>query len=178
MVTGCLHALLAALVSPWGALAKSAAVRFLIPLQAPPRRSPGLGWGWLSRSWPPANSLTVRTLSKMVKKLQYLLLRMSRMSILAPSSSPSKVVWSPTWPSSLRVAGPRERGMNCFSQHAMGLSKFPDSLPSIILHSSSNIGNGSLCIEVPLIWCRLCWFPLIHLLIIAYIFILLKALSL
>jgi hypothetical protein len=35
----------------------------------------------------------------------------------------------------------------------MGLSEFHDSLPPVILHSSSNISNESLCIEVPLICC-------------------------
>jgi hypothetical protein len=33
----------------------------------------------------------------------------------------------------------------------MGLNKFPDTLLLVIFHFGSNIGNGSLCVDVPLI---------------------------
>jgi hypothetical protein len=33
----------------------------------------------------------------------------------------------------------------------MGLKEFPGTFPPVILHFGSNIGNGNLCIEVPLI---------------------------
>jgi hypothetical protein len=45
-----------------------------------------------------------------------------------------------------------KRGMNYFSWHVMGLSEFPDTLSPIILHFSSDIGSGSLSIEVSLVW--------------------------
>jgi hypothetical protein len=68
-------------------------------------------------------------------------------------------------------------GMNRFMGNVIGLSELSDALPPVILSFSGNIGDGTLCIEVPLIYpcCRR--FPLFRLLIIAYIFILIKALS-
>ncbi len=42
-------------------------------------------------------------------------------------------------------------GLNCFSWHVLGLREFPGTLPPVILHFSSDIGDGSLCNEVPLI---------------------------
>jgi hypothetical protein len=42
-------------------------------------------------------------------------------------------------------------GMNCFSWHSMGLNEFPDTLLPVILHFSGDMGDGSLCTEMPLI---------------------------
>jgi hypothetical protein len=67
--------------------------------------------------------------------------------------------------------------VNHFSQHFMGLSEFHDTLSLIILHFSSDIGDGSLCIEISQIHHRHRLFPLPCLLMIAYICILIKALS-
>jgi hypothetical protein len=64
---------------------------------------------------PLADSPTLRTLSKMVVELRRPSLRLPRMSWLALSSSPSKVVWSPTWQISSRAAGPHESSVNCHS---------------------------------------------------------------
>jgi hypothetical protein len=36
----------------------------------------------------------------------------------------------------------------------MGLSEFPDTFPPVILHFGGDIGDGSLCVEVPLIHCH------------------------
>jgi hypothetical protein len=67
--------------------------------------------------------------------------------------------------------------VNHISQHFMGLSEFHDTLLLIILHFSSDIGDGSLCIEISQT-CQLHrLFPLLRLLMIAYICILIKALS-
>ncbi len=67
-------------------------------------------------------------------------------------------------------------GVNDLSRNLMGLSEFSDALLLVILHLGGNISNGSLSVLVPLI-CY-CWFPLLCLLIIInYIFILVKALS-
>jgi hypothetical protein len=55
----------------------------------------------------------------------------------------------------------------------MSLSEFTDTLLPVILHFSGIISNGSLCFEVSLI--RRSWFPLLRLLIIAYICILFDA---
>jgi hypothetical protein len=59
----------------------------------------------------------------------------------------------------------------------MGLSEFPDTLPSVILHFSGDIGDGSLCIQEPLI--RRCrrWFRILRPLKITDMGILVKALS-
>jgi hypothetical protein len=59
----------------------------------------------------------------------------------------------------------------------MGLSEFPDQLPSVILHFDGNIGNGSLCVQEPLIRHRCQRFRLLCSLKIADIGILVKALS-
>jgi hypothetical protein len=59
----------------------------------------------------------------------------------------------------------------------MGLSEFRDTLSLIILHFSGDIGDGSLCIEISRIRHRRRLFPLLCLLTIAYICILIKALS-
>ncbi len=47
----------------------------------------------------------------------------------------------------------------------MGLSEFPVILLPVILHFSGDIGNGTLCVKVPLIRCSCC-FPLLPLLIL------------
>jgi hypothetical protein len=59
----------------------------------------------------------------------------------------------------------------------MGLSEFPDTLALVIIHFGNDIGEGNLCIEVPLIGRRCRLFTLLRLLIIAYICTLVKALS-
>jgi hypothetical protein len=59
----------------------------------------------------------------------------------------------------------------------MGLSKFHVTLLPIILHFSSDISDGSLYIEISLIRHRHRLFPFFRLLMIAYICILVKALS-
>ncbi len=53
-------------------------------------------------------------------------------------------------------------GVDCFSQQAVGMSKFPVILKLIILHFSPNIGDESLCTEVPVVRCRR-RFPLLRL---------------
>jgi hypothetical protein len=59
----------------------------------------------------------------------------------------------------------------------MDLSKFPDTLPLVILHFGGDIGDGSLCIQGPLIRRRRQWFRLLRSLKIVYMYILTKALS-
>ncbi len=54
-------------------------------------------------------------------------------------------------------------GMNHFSWHASGLSEFPDTLPLVIFHLRSNVSDGSLCVELPMIRCHRRQFPLLHL---------------
>jgi hypothetical protein len=66
--------------------------------------------------------------------------------------------------------------MDYFSRHAMGLSEFLGTLPPVILHFGNNFGDSNLCIEMPLI-SHCCLFPLLRLLMIAYICILVKVLS-
>jgi hypothetical protein len=90
-------------------------------------------------------------------------------SSTSSSSSPSKAVWSPTWPTSLRTAGYHESSVNCFSRHTMGQNKFPDSLPPVILHFDSDISDGIICNETSLIPRRCRQVPLLCLLIITYI---------
>jgi hypothetical protein len=58
----------------------------------------------------------------------------------------------------------------------MGLSEFPAILSPVILYFGSNNGDGSLRAEITLI-CQLPQFPLLHLMIIAYICVPVKALS-
>ncbi len=41
--------------------------------------------------------------------------------------------------------------MNRLSLNDMGLSEFPDTLPPVILHFGGDIGDGSLCVQGPLI---------------------------
>jgi hypothetical protein len=67
--------------------------------------------------------------------------------------------------------------VNNYSQHFMGLSEFHDTLSLIILHFSSDIGDGSLCLEISRIRHHGHLLPLFHLFMIAYICILVKALS-
>ncbi len=116
-----------------------------------------------------AGSPTQRMSLKIIKKCWHLLLRMPRESWLAPFSTPSKVVWSPTWRTSLRAADPCEycNGVNHFSRNSTGLSEFPDTLLLVILHFGGSIGDESFSVEVTLIH-RHHWFSLLHLLIIAY----------
>jgi hypothetical protein len=67
--------------------------------------------------------------------------------------------------------------MNRLSQNVMGLSKFPDTLPLVILHFGGDIGDGSLCVQGSLIRRRRRWFRLLRSLKIVYMCILTKALS-
>ncbi len=59
----------------------------------------------------------------------------------------------------------------------MGLSEFPDALPLVILHFGGDIGEGSICVQGPLIRRRHRRFRLLRPLKIVYMCILIKALS-
>jgi hypothetical protein len=67
--------------------------------------------------------------------------------------------------------------MNRLSRNIMGLSEFPDTLPSVILHFSRDISNGSLCVQETLIRRRRRRFRLVRPLKITDMGILVKALS-
>jgi hypothetical protein len=67
--------------------------------------------------------------------------------------------------------------MNCLGRNVMGLSEIPDTLPLVILHFGGDIGDGSLCVQGPLIRRRCRWFRLLRNLKIVYMYILTKALS-
>ncbi len=69
----------------------------------------------------------------------------------ATSLSPHPAVWSPTKPTSLRAADPSEEWREHFSRHSMSMSEFPGSLSPVNLPLGSDIGDGSLCVQVPLI---------------------------
>ncbi len=123
-------------------------------------------WGWpASLSLPPADSPTVRALSRWssghgdyhhdrLARFQLLFLHLLIKQFGHP---PGWLLWA------LQILV--KSGMNHFSQHIMGLSDFPDTLPPCILHFGSNISDGSLCVELALICYR--QFHLLHLLLIS-----------
>jgi hypothetical protein len=76
---------------------------------------------------------------------------MPHTSRLAPSSSLSKAVWSPTWLIFLELHIFAKNGMNHFSLNVMGWCEFPDTLSLDILHLGGNISDGTLCVEDSLI---------------------------
>ncbi len=67
--------------------------------------------------------------------------------------------------------------VNRFSGHVMCLSELALSFSPVILYFGGDIGNGSLCVENSKICRHRCWFPLLHILIIADIYVLFKSLS-
>ncbi len=90
---------------------------------------------------PLADPPTVRTKSKMVKKPRQSLLRSPVTFWIAPSSSPCKSVWSLSWPTSWERQIVVKSGVNRLSRHVMGLSKFHDTLSTIILHFGGDPGQ-------------------------------------
>ncbi len=68
------------------------------------RRPPEREWRRPALSSSPAASQTVRTLSQTVKGSRPSSLRPPHTSWIAPSSSPRKTIFSPTWPTSLRAS--------------------------------------------------------------------------
>ncbi len=97
----------------------------------------------------------VRMLSKMVKKPWRSLLWLPGTFSIAPSSSPRKAVWLPTWLTSWELQIVVNSGVNYFSRQIMGLSDFHDILLTIILHFGSYIGDRHHRGEISLIRGRL-----------------------
>ncbi len=128
------------------ASAKFAATPFLHPLQL-------LLWGWghPARSSPLADSPTLRTLSKMVKKLRQSWLWSPDTFWMAPSFSSHEAVWSFTWLTSWGLQILVKSGMNHFSQHIVGLSEFHHTLLTIILYFGGNISDRNRLGEISLI---------------------------
>ncbi len=116
----------------------------------PSRRSLGLGWGQPASS-SSANSPTLRTLSKIVKKPLRSSPRFPCALSTAPSSSLRPVNWAPAWPTSYWASILVKSGVNRFSRHVMGLAEFPNTLQPVILHFGNDISNGSPWVEVLLI---------------------------
>ncbi len=135
-----------------------------------------LGEGEASQlTLPPADSPTVRTLTKMVKKQWQLLLRPPCTSWFAPSST-RKAVWSPNWQTFLSCRSLWRVEWTILVEKSWAwasflmLSDWWFSLPQRYL-------RWKPLRWMPLILLCHCLFPLLCFLIIAYIFIIIIPLS-
>ncbi len=137
----------------WSASATFAAASFFIPPPAPSGRYPDWGWGWRACSSPLADPLTVRTLSKKVKKPRRSFAVIACHVLDRLFSSPRKAVWSPTWPTSWELQIIVKNGVNRFSRHVMSLSEFHDTLSMIILHFGGDPGDDHHRGAISLICC-------------------------
>jgi hypothetical protein len=132
---------------------------FSHPPPDPSQRPPWWEWGLTALSSPPADSPTVRTLSKMVKnRSKNCYERFGRLNLLLLHLVVLQLAPSPCWlliELQILVKG----GWN-------GSVITPwtwESSPLVILHFGSNTGNESLCKKVPPVRHRCCRFPLLHL---------------
>ncbi len=130
------------------ASATFATVPFFVPPPAHTGRPPDWVWFRLPCFLPPADPQTLRTLSKMVQKLWRSLLLLPGTFWIAHSSSPCKAVWSLSWPTSWKRQILVKSIVNHFNRHIMSLSKFHDTLATIILHFG---GKGHCRGEISLI---------------------------
>ncbi len=128
-----------------------AGVPFFVPPPAHTGRPPDWVWCQLACFLPPADPPTLRTLSKMVKKLWRSSLWSPGTFWIAPSSSPCKEVWALSWMTSWKWQILVKSSVNCFNWHIMGLSEFHDTLATIILHFGGDIGDGYCRSEISLI---------------------------
>ncbi len=133
------------------ASATFAALPFFVSPPAHTGRPPDWVWCQLAIFLPPADPPTLRTLSKMVKKLWRSSLWSPGTFWITPSSSPCKAVWSLSWPTSWKRQILVKSSVNHFNRHIMGLSEFNDTLVTIILHFGGNIGDGHCRSEISLI---------------------------
>jgi hypothetical protein len=136
------------------ASATFAAVPFFVPPPVHTGRPPDWVWFRLPCFLPLADPSTLRTLSKMVKKLWRSLLWLPGTFWIAPSSSPCKAVWSLSWLTSWKRQILVKSSVNYLNWHIMSLSEFHDTLATIILHFSGDIGDGHCHGEISLIRCR------------------------
>ncbi len=139
------------------ASATFAAASFFVTPPVPSGRPLDWSWGWQARSLPPADPLTERTLSKMVKKPRRSSLWSPAMFWITPSS-PRKAVWLLSWPTSWERQVVVKSGVNRLSQQVIGLSEFHDTLLMIILHFGGDPSDGHCHGAISLICCRHCHF--------------------